>query len=162
MMVRGVWAGAVLWLAAAAPLAVQASSGMISAGQPAGMVIALMNAGYDANLAKDSQGDPLVRVATDGYPITIAFYGCDKTTHSGCDSVQLITGLDREAAWTAEGAMALMREYRFIAVNLDDEGDPILTWDIYTGKGIPAAVFLETVGRFEGAVSLAADAVFAQ
>jgi hypothetical protein len=151
----------VLALAGLVPVAAQGNSEMVSAAKPAGMVIALMNAGYDAQLAKDSRGDPLIRVGTGAYPVTIAFYGCDETTNSGCDSVQLITGLDRSMPWTAESALALMREYRFIAVNLDDDGDPILTWDVYTGSGIPARAFLETVSRFESVVSRAADAVFA-
>jgi hypothetical protein len=149
-----------LLLAAAIPAAAAERGESVNAAQPAGMVIALMNAGYDAELGRDSRGAPMIRVATQAYPLTIAFYGCDEQTQRNCDSVQLITGLDRAQPWTAESAVALMRAYRFIAVNLDEEGDPILTWDIYTGSGIPAAVFLETVSRFEGVVNLAAESVF--
>ena len=163
-MRRGLRGAAIALAAAAAamPAAGEARGETVSAAQPAGLVIALMNAGYDAELARDARGAPLVQVTTAGYPFTIAFYGCDETTWRECDSLQLITGLDRAQPWTAESALALMRAYRFVAVQLDEEGDPFLTWDIYTGSGIPAAVFLETVSRFEGAVNLAAEAVFGE
>ncbi len=153
---------ALLLVGAGAPAAAQSPGELVSAAQPAGIVMALMNAGYDAELARDSTGDPLIRVTTQSYPINIIFFGCLPETRSECDSLQFATGLDRRRPWSPKAALKIMKEYRFIAVQLDEEGDPFFTWDIVTGRGgIPAAVLLDCVNRFENAVALAADEVFA-
>lgn len=156
--------GAALLLAgAAASAAAQGPGDLVSAAQPAGLVLALMNAGYDAELTRDSTGDPLIRVKTASYPINLIFFGCSPGTRTECDSLQLVTGLDRSEAWSAEAALRITSEYRFIAVQLDSDGDPFFTWDIVTGRGgIPSAVFIDSVARFENAVALAAEQVFAK
>lgn len=157
------WGAAALLALGAAPLAAQAQGEMVSASQPAGIMMALMNAGYDAELTRDSSGDPLIKVNTASYPISMIFFGCAPDSHDGCDSLQLATGLDRPRAWSPKAALKVMNEYRFIAVQLDEEGDPFFTWDIVTGRGgIPAPVFLDSVRRFENAVALAAEVVFAK
>jgi len=161
--VRGLVAGLLLASAAAPVTAAQGAGEVVSAAQPAGLVLALMNAGYDAELTRDSTGDPMIRVTTEGYPINMIFFGCSPETHDGCDSLQFVTGLDRPDAWSAGAALKITREYRFIAVQLDNDGDPFFTWDVVTGRsGIPAAVFIDSVARFENAVSLAAEMVFAK
>jgi hypothetical protein len=145
------------------PAAAQAPAEMVSAAQPAGLLMALMNAGYDAKLTRDTTGDPLINVTTAGYPISLIFFGCSEQTHDGCDSLQLATGLDRTRPWNPKAALRIMSEQRFIAVQLDEEGDPFFTWDIVTGRsGIPAPVFLDSMRRFENAVALAAETVFAK
>lgn len=160
--VWGLIAGAGLLAGSAAPAVAQPAGELVSAAQPAGIMMALMNAGYDAELTRDSTGDPLIRVTTQGYPINMIFFGCSPETRSNCDSIQFATGLDRSKPWSPKAALKVMSEYRFIAVQLDKEGDPFFTWDIVTGRtGIPAAVFLDCVSRFENAVALAADVVFA-
>ncbi|MFN3988972.1 MAG: YbjN domain-containing protein [Erythrobacter sp.] len=160
--IRGLAAGLMLAGAAAPVAAAQGAGDIVSASEPAGLVLALMNAGYDAELTRDSTGDPMIRVTTEGYPINLIFFGCSPETNDGCDSLQFVTGLDRPDAWSAEAALKITREYRFIAVQLDNEGDPFFTWDVVTGRsGIPSAVFIESVARFENAVSLAAEMVFA-
>ncbi|MBA4044022.1 MAG: hypothetical protein C0471_06330 [Erythrobacter sp.] len=148
--------------AMAAPLAAQGKGETLSAKEPAGIVLALLNAGYDATLETDDFDDPLIKFEGDGYKYDMLFYGCDETTHEGCDSVQLRVGFDRAKPWNAADAMELSRENRYTAVALDDEGDPYLFWDIVTGDGIPAAVLIDSVQRFEGNAELAAEAIFAE
>jgi hypothetical protein len=121
-----------------------------------------MNAVYDAELNKDSVDNPFIRLTTNAYPISIVFYGCDRQTNLNCDSVQFISGLDRDQPWDAESAISFMLDYRFIAVSLDDEGDPIFTWDVLTGSGIPEGTMVEMAQRFEATVAAAPQRVFAE
>lgn len=150
-----------LALTGAVPLYAQTPDQMVSARQPAGLVIAMLNAGYDAELTKDDLGDPQINSEMLGYPLRIHFYDCDETTRSECESVQLVIGLDRAEPWTAEAALAFANQYRFAAITLDEEGDPFLRWDIVTGEGIPARVFVKSLRRFEDTVRLAEEIVFA-
>lgn len=156
---------AALGLAAAAvtsPLAAQGKGDTLSAKEPAGIVIALLNAGYDATLETDDFDDPLIKFEGEGYKYDMLFYGCDETTHEGCDSVQLRAGFDRAKPWNADEAIKLSRENRYTAVALDDDGDPYIFWDIVTGEGIPAAVLLDSIDRFERNAELAAETIFAE
>jgi hypothetical protein len=144
------------------PLAAQGKADMLTAKEPAGIVIALLNAGYDATLDTDDFDDPLIKFEGEGYKYDMLFYGCDETTHEGCDSVQLRVGFDRAKPWNADEAIKLSRENRYTAVALDDEGDPFLFWDIVTGDGIPAAVLIDSIQRFESNAELAAETIFAE
>jgi hypothetical protein len=146
----------------AAPLAAQGKGENLSAREPAGIVLALLNAGYDATLETDDFGDPIIKYEGEGYKYSMLFYGCDETSHDGCDSVQLRVGFDRAEPWNASEALKLSQENRYTAVALDDEGDPYLFWDIVTRDGIPAAVLLDSIERFERNAEIAAEAIFAE
>lgn len=152
--------GLALCGALAMPAAAQTQRGMVSAAQPEGLVAVLKGAGYETTLDKDDLGDPLIRFRGEGYRVTMLFYGCDKNTHKGCDSVQFRTAFDREEPWTARAVSDFAAKYRYASASLDDEGDPVFTWDVVTGDGIPAAVFLSSVRRFENTISNAAELVF--
>lgn len=154
--------GLVLATGLAAPGMAQSNSGTITAKQPSGIVNALINAGYEANLETDNLGDPLIRFKGEGYRMSVVFYGCDKNNNDNCDSVQLRVAFDRPQPWRADAAMEIARKYRYASIWLDDEGDPIITWDIVTGDGIPRTIFLSNVRRFEDTVDNAAALVFAK
>lgn len=133
---------------------------MVRASDPAGMVLVLEEAGYDAELIEDDIGDPLIKLVLGGYTAGIAFNGCDAEQHTGCQSIQFSAGFDRENGWTAEEALKLSSEYRFMAVDLDDEMDPYIRWDVEIGEGIPRSVFLRSVLRFSETVDTATDIIF--
>lgn len=152
------FAGAVSCAGAGVPLAAQAE--MVRASDPAGMVSVLEEAGYDAELIEDDIGDPLIKLVLGGYATGIAFYGCDAEKHTGCQSIQFSAGFDRENGWTAEEAIKLSSEYRFMAIELDDEMDPYVRWDVEIGEGIPRSVFLRSVLRFSETVDTATDIIF--
>ena len=121
-----------------------------------------MNAGYEAQLTTDGVGDPMIASTLAGMPLRIYFYGCDAETNDGCDSLQLSTGFDREQPWTRGEALEISERFRFASVRLDDEGDPFISWDIITGDGIPASVFLQSITQFERTIELTAAVVFAE
>lgn len=161
MKIHALGFGLLLGIAAGAgPLAAHNDRDTITAKQPAGIVIALLNAGYDAELSTDAEGDPLINFQGEGYKLNMLFYGCDETTHDNCDSVQLRVGFDRAEPWTPEQAMVIAEKYRFGAVVLDEEGDPYINWDIVTGDGIPASIFLDSIRRFEDTADVAAELIF--
>lgn len=136
------------------------SQAMVSAKNPAGLVTLLQGAGYEPKLGADSYGDPQIEIDIADYKTTILFYGCDETTHKNCDSVQLRAGFDRKAPWTAAEALAVAKKYRFASVWLDETGDPWVQWDILTGDGIPAPLFLAAVETFGDTLSDTAEMVF--
>lgn len=134
---------------------------MVSAANPQGIVDLLELTGREPKLGKDELGDPKIELDLSGYSATIYFYGCDEETHQQCDSLQFQAGFNRKQPWTAQEAIKIAEKYRFAAVFLDDEGDPWLRWDVMTGDGIPAKVFLSGVELFTETVNDAAEMVFA-
>lgn len=157
---RKLLAASVMMLAAA-PAAAQIGEATVTAKNPQGIVRALEAAGYEATLEVDGQGDPMIATELSGWSARIYFYGCDETTNAGCDSVQFSAGFDRKQPWTAADALTLSAKYRFASVRLDDEGDPYIMWDVITGDGIPAKVFLSSVLHFSDAIDNVVSVVFA-
>ena len=134
----------------------------VTANDPDGMVEALNAAGYQATLGTDDLGDPKIVTEIDGWSTSIVFYDCDADTHDGCESVQFLTALDRECPMRPEDALAISERFRFLAVSLDDEGDPFLHWDVIIGDGLPVQTFLDATGRFGETVSEASEVIFAE
>lgn len=149
-------------LAAAAFLAlpVSAHAQTVTAANPAGIASAMRESGYEAEIDTDNVGDPRIKTELNGWEAFILFYGCDEETHANCDSVQFSTGFDRETPMEPDRALAIAYRYRFLAVSLDDEGDPYLKWDIITDKGIPKSVFLHSLRRYSEVLDSAAKIIF--
>lgn len=141
------------------PLQAQATA-MVSAGNPGGILRLLEQTGHEPELEKDDIGDPLITFTLGGYDTSMYFYGCDEDTHDGCTSVQLQTGFDRREPWSAEEAVAVAKSWRYVSVWLDEEGDPFLGFDIVTGKGIPADVFLLALDGYANSVTSTAEMIF--
>ncbi len=152
--------GAIM-LMATTSLSAQTAEPMVSAQDPEGLAKVLMDAGYEAELTTDRQGDPMIRTELANMTTRLVFYGCDEQTNSDCDSVQFTTGFDRKEPWTKGEAIQISEKLRFAAVSLDDEGDPYISWDVFTGDGIPSRVFLQSVLKYSSTVESTADIVFA-
>lgn len=132
----------------------------LTAQNPEGIAAAMKAAGYEAELSTDTIGDPKIDTELGGYRVAVLFYGCDEQTHQGCDSVQFSTGFDRETPMDPARALHIAREWRFLSVSLDDEGDPYLRWDILTGSGIPQAVLMSALRRYGEALDDASTIIF--
>lgn len=135
---------------------------VITASNPAAIVVTLLNMGFDPELLKDGVGDPLIVSRANGAVFSVFFFGCDATSHDNCQSIRLQAGYDRAKPWTPAEAMQLSNAYPFLAVRLDEEGDPFVHWDLYLGAGIPESVFVGNVRAFEESVTLAADIIYAE
>lgn len=151
------------WLVAAA-LAVSfagtAQAQTVSASNPKGLLSAIKAAGYEAELTTDKVGDPMIETTLNSYKVIVLFYGCDEKSHKNCDSVQFSTGFDRETPMDPVKALNIAREWRFLAVSLDDEGDPYLRWDVLTAGGIPQSVFMAAFRRYGETIESAAEMIF--
>lgn len=153
----------------AAVLAMQAAGtqaaappGTLSAADPGAIAEVLEFAGYKAIIETDDLGDPMIKTELSGWPTTIYFYGCDETTHQGCDALRLEAGFDRATPWNGDEAMKISEKFRFAATYLDKEGDPWIAWDILTGDGIPTKVFLRAMREFGATLDSASEIAFAE
>ncbi|ANU07773.1 YbjN domain-containing protein [Paraurantiacibacter namhicola] len=133
---------------------------LVTAADPDSVRDALLSAGFPATMDTDSVGDPMVRTEMGGYKARIMFYGCDEETNTGCDSLQFVVGLDRESPMPLPILNELSKEWRYISIYLDEEGDPFFNWDIVTGDGLATSIFLDSVRRFSDNVAAAAERVF--
>lgn len=131
-----------------------------TAADPQGLFNLLDLAGHEPELGKDDLGDPKIELKLSGYTTTIFFYGCDEETHTGCSSLQLQAGFDRKKPWSGTEALKLAQTFRFASVWLDKDGDPWVQWDIVTGDGIPAKVFLQSINMFGDTIEDASEKVF--
>ena len=132
----------------------------ISANDPQAMTKYLEITGFEPKLEQDKQGDPKITIKVNDYSATIFFYGCDEKTHQGCDSIQLQSSFNRKNPWSATEALKVAQKWRYASVWLDDEGDPVVSWDIVTGDGIPSKVFLKAINGFGDSLHEVANLVF--
>lgn len=132
----------------------------VTARSPEGIASVMRFAGYPVKLGKDNAGDPMIETEFGGYRGAIYFYGCDKKTHDGCDSLQFSASFDSDKPMTSTAANALAKKWRFASIHLDDEGDPWAQFDVVTLDGIPAPVFLRSMESFSWTLDEIASAVF--
>lgn len=132
-----------------------AAPDLVSAHKPQGLVDALVAKGYVAALSRDDTGDPLINLELSGWKGALLFYDCDAASHDGCRSVQFRAKFDADApGMSAADALRFVATRRYGALTLDAKGDPVVTWDVWMGAGVPRAVFQEAAGQF--AATLAA------
>ena len=154
-----------LWRAIAAIAALSVSAPAIaadvSAGQPETLAEALKGAGYDVVQDVDDTGDPVLELTMQGYKARLLFLDCDPGSHDKCGSVQFFAAFDADGAGlSAVDAVLFARRYRYAAVTVNANGDPVLRWDVETGAGIPAAVFQTSAARFLGTMRAMGETLF--
>ncbi|NCP13558.1 MAG: YbjN domain-containing protein [Sphingomonadales bacterium] len=151
------------WMAAALLAASFAGAGQaqtVTAANPEGLQAAMKSAGYEGELTTDQVGDPMIKTEINGWSVAILFYGCDEESHQDCDSVQFSRGFDRKTAMDPARALEIASKWRFLAVSLDEEGDPYLRWDIVTADGIPQSVFMTAFRLYGESLDDAAEIIF--
>ncbi|TCM21963.1 putative sensory transduction regulator [Novosphingobium sp. PhB165] len=121
-----------------------AQAQMVTAKSPATIVSALQDAGYRAELSKDSVGDPLIRSASSGSRFTITFYGC--TDGADCSSVQFYAGWTEATHCSLEAMNTFAQKYRFVTPQVDDDKDCVIQYDLDLDKGgMSKELFLDTL-----------------
>lgn len=161
MMLKGVLAAlAVSVLVPSAASATTEPTGRVSAIKPDGVAQALINLGYTAELATDSNGDPLINADIGGWQAALLFYECNEKTHDGCQSLQFVANFTPEKKFTAEDAVRFNRNTRFASVSLGKDDAVMMTWDVVTGKGIDLEVFSNSVDMFRSAMDTLGTEVF--
>ena len=119
-------------LVSTAAYTAQAHPDQVEASNPQSVVAALQAGGYKAVLAKDAAEDPRIESASSGAKFIINFYGCKD--HKNCNSLTFFAG------WTGlDVSMNQMNEWnkirRFSRAYIDNDGDPILEFDIDLDDG---------------------------
>lgn len=122
----------------AAPAAAQ----MVKAQDPASLVRALADAGYEATLGTDNAGDPVITSKHEGSVFKILFYNC--TDNTNCATVQFHSGYELDGKIALDRINAWNRSQRFGRAYLDDEGDPIVEMDLdLDDGGVSKALFAD-------------------
>jgi hypothetical protein len=105
---------------------------LITAGDPEAIADVVRGKGFDVEVTKDNDGDPMLQVEGKGYKFAILFYGC--TNHRDCVTLGLYAG------WTGSTAdLAKINKWnkdnRFGRAYIDDENDPVVEMDIDLDDG---------------------------
>ena len=152
---------ALLALSTAAPVLAQ-SKGTISATRPEELASAMKEAGFKAELKRADGENPSIDTEFSGWTSTVYLMDCDAETHSKCQSVMLRTGFNRKEPMSSDLVNEIVSKQRYLALSLDDEGDPWADWDIVTGDGIPKATFFLALRKYAEQVDALSERVFAE
>ena len=130
------------------PPVVKATPGKVSLKDPASLVAALQRAGYKAMLTYD-EGKPEIESSAAGATYYLYFQGCD--SKEGCSDLMLQSAYDLDkGAVSIEQMNAFNKDNRWARAYLDDEGDPILEYDVMFANGqTDEAVFIEDVKAWD-------------
>jgi hypothetical protein len=135
-------AGAMLF-ASAAP----ASAQMVEARNPASVQAALASNGYKPEMKKDSGGDPLILIDSQGYKMMVLFFGCKNNVD--CKSVSFYSAFTAPKKLDAAPIMLWNQKHRFGRAFLDSEGDPSLQFDVdLDDGGMSTALFIDNLEWF--------------
>ncbi|HET9459122.1 MAG TPA: YbjN domain-containing protein [Sphingomicrobium sp.] len=118
----------------------------VTAKDPQSIARALLASGYQAEIKKDGEGDPMIMSASSGTRFGVFFYNC--TNHANCATVQFHAGFDTDPgkAPSLEKINAWNRTQRFGRAYLDNEGDPVIEMDIdLDDGGMSQALFLDNL-----------------
>ncbi|MDJ0977958.1 MAG: YbjN domain-containing protein [Erythrobacter sp.] len=117
-----------------------------------GLSALLNEAGYESVelLPRESEEDiTAILIENDGLRSSILFKDCDEAVPDFCETLVLSTRWDRSTPIPFEAVAKANRDYRYISVWRDDDGDPLAQWAIFTGRdGIPSSVFLGALERY--------------
>jgi hypothetical protein len=133
------------WVAAVA--GTPAAGQMVSSASPQSVVKALQAAGYKAELAADTGGDPMIRSSAAGAKFTIFFFGCEKNVD--CGEIQFYAG------WTDKPSLEQInewnRKHRFGRAYLDEKGEVNVEYDVNLELGgISEALFRNDLELWDG------------
>lgn len=109
-----------------------AQKGNITAADPEGIAEVLRDKGFDVEVTKDDEGDPLIRVTGKGYKYIILFYGC--TAGRECTTLGLYAGWTGASA-DIEKINQWNRDNRFGRAYIDKDNDPVVEMDIDLDDG---------------------------
>ena len=130
-------AGLAIALLGPAVQAAAAPGGGVSADEVASV---LRDKGYQAVVAKDGAGDPMIRSGAEGVSFEIFFYGCERGPR--CASVEFSAAYHIDGGLKLTDVNAWNVKNRFGRTYLDGENDPHMEMDLDLAHGAAA----ETIG----------------
>ncbi|SFJ98171.1 Putative sensory transduction regulator [Sphingomonas sp. NFR04] len=137
-------------------LATVPAQAQVKSTDPQSVAKALQDAGYKAELSKDSDGDPIIRSGAQGYKFTIFFMSCDKGRN--CGDLQFYAG------WTdklsPERANAWTQKHRFARVYSDEKGEAAIEYDLnFEDQPMTTVLFRKNLELWDSLVGSFADYV---
>lgn len=125
---------------------------LIDATDPVALRDAIQEAGYQAKLDTDNQGDPMIKGRMSHSNYQMYFYGCKD--HKNCGSLLIKVGYDMKQK---PFAIDKMNEWnlnkRFGTAYLDKDGDPNLKMSINLWGGTTKKNFGDTILFWQEAVT---------
>lgn len=109
-----------------------AQKGNITAADPERIAEVVRNKGFEVDLTKDDDGDPLIHAEGNGYKFVILFYGC--TAGKECTTLGLYAGWTGSSA-DIEKINQWNRDNRFGRAYIDKDNDPVVEMDIDLDDG---------------------------
>ncbi len=111
----------------------------------------LRGKGFQAQIATDKEGDPLVRSSAGGVRFGVYFYGCNHQPR--CKSIQFSAGIKTKGV-----AQAKMTEWnrtkRFGRAYIDDESDPWLNMDMDVEHGATTEALANDLERWSSVLGI--------
>lgn len=122
----------------------------VDSARPATLVAALQEAGYKATLDTDSSGDPRIKSGASGANFSIYFYGC--SANANCKSIQFSTSYTVKPKLTLQKINEWNAKNRFGQAYLDQDGDPVIQFDVVLENGTPSNLFIASLDRWTTAM----------
>ena len=119
----------------------------VGAGDPERLADLMRRAGFRAEMATDGVGDPMIRSAASGKLFRVMFYEC--TNNEDCRSIQFRAAFDLADGTTADRMNEWNENERWTRAYVDDEGDPILEYDVNFEGGVSPDNFQDSLRVWE-------------
>jgi hypothetical protein len=111
-----------------------ALAGPVHANDPDSVLQAIRSYGHNAKLDSNAQGQPFITVERDGVRYWVYFYACDGA--DGCLDLQFFTTFDVQPALDAQWANDWNYQWAAGRVEVDERGDPGLSYFVTTMGGL--------------------------
>jgi hypothetical protein len=117
-----------------APVWGAAQATPVHANDPQSVLQAIRSYGHNAKLEANAHGQPFITVDREGVRYWVYFYACE--TEQGCLDLQFYTKFDLQATLDAQWANDW--NYQWVAgrVEVDEQGDPGLSYFVTTMGGL--------------------------
>ena len=119
---------------------------MLVTGSDIFTILGLAGSFGEAEDAKDSQGDPLIKAKVKGIPWRVLFFGCQKGAN--CTSVQFYYGLSTDTKPTPARINSWNEDNRFARAYLDKDKDPNIITDVEMKGGVSRTSLQSSMDRF--------------
>lgn len=130
---------AALFAALLGPSLAAAQEARVAAGDPSTVLEAIRAFGHKAKLQTDDSGFPMIAVDRDGLKYWVYFYGCDNP--GGCLDIQFYSSFDLAEPLTPEWANDWNIQWVAGRADVNEEGDPALSYFVTTKGGLSQANF---------------------
>ncbi|HEV7248600.1 MAG TPA: YbjN domain-containing protein [Shinella sp.] len=146
-------------LAAALAIAASLSAGeakaqgvqLVDATDPQRLAQIFQANGFQASVARDSRGDPMIRSAAEGVSFVISFYGCRE--NANCRSIQYTVSFRMEKPPTLDEINRFNQTRSLGEASLTSAGLPRLSYFMTLEGGVSEANFLHAFGLWRSVLS---------